>query len=34
MGPYLSTPITQKQSETGQFTTVRWAACSMQGWRK
>lgn len=34
MGPYLSTPIRDKESETGHNATLRWAACSMQGWRK
>lgn len=34
MGPYLGTPNTDKESEDGVGTNVKWGACSMQGWRK
>lgn len=33
MGPYLSTPNTQKESETGGDSRVLYSAVSMQGWR-
>ena len=33
MGPYLSTPIRDKETETGQGNRFRYAATSMQGWR-
>ena len=34
MGPYLGTPNTEKNSENGEVSAVRWGATSMQGWRK
>ena len=34
MGPYLGTPNTEKESETGSSDQTRWGATSMQGWRK
>ena len=34
MGPYLGTPNTEKDSENGEVSAVRWGATSMQGWRK
>jgi len=34
MGPYLSTPNKDKDSENGESSTVRYGATSMQGWRK
>ncbi len=33
MGPYLSTPNTTKESETGSDNRVTFSAVSMQGWR-
>lgn len=33
MGVYLSTPNTGKDSEEGEIPELRYAACSMQGWR-
>lgn len=34
MGPYLGTPNTEKDSQDGKNSIVRFGACSMQGWRK
>lgn len=34
MGPYLSTPNKAKQSEFNHNNSMRYAAVSMQGWRK
>ena len=34
MGPYLSTPNKDKDSENGESSTVKYGATSMQGWRK
>lgn len=34
MGPYLGTPNTAKESESGESDVCRWGATSMQGWRK
>jgi protein phosphatase 1G len=34
MGVLLSTPVTEKESETGEAGKIKYAACSMQGWRK
>ena len=33
MGPYLSSPNTAKDSETGSDNRFNFSACSMQGWR-
>lgn len=33
MGPYLGTPITEKDSENGNSAVCKWGATSMQGWR-
>lgn len=33
MGPYLSAPITAKESENGENTRLRFGATQMQGWR-
>ena len=33
MGPYLSTPNTEKDSETGGDARFQYSCCSMQGWR-
>lgn len=34
MGPYLGTPNTEKESESGETDRYKWGATSMQGWRK
>jgi protein phosphatase 1G len=34
MGPYLSTPNKEKESEFGHCAIMRYGASSMQGWRK
>ncbi|CAM9938068.1 unnamed protein product, partial [Heterosigma akashiwo] len=34
MGVYLSTPITDKESEEGEHGFLKYGASSMQGWRK
>ena len=34
MGPYLGEPVKTRKVEKGNFGKVRWAASSMQGWRK
>lgn len=34
MGAYLSQPITEKETVEGEGTAVRYAVCSMQGWRR
>lgn len=34
MGPYLSTPNKEKDSEWGDAAKIRFGASSMQGWRK
>ena len=34
MGPYLSEPVTEKESEDGSNHHVIFGASSMQGWRK
>ncbi|OMJ96243.1 hypothetical protein SteCoe_206 [Stentor coeruleus] len=33
MGPYLSSPIRDKNTKTGENQRVRFASCEMQGWR-
>ena len=33
MGAYLSTPITDKESEEGSDTKYSFGVCAMQGWR-
>mmetsp|Transcript_3025 Transcript_3025/g.9421 ORF Transcript_3025/g.9421 Transcript_3025/m.9421 type:complete len:351 (-) Transcript_3025:449-1501(-) len=34
MGAYLSIPVTQKESEDGRNSSLRYGASSMQGWRR
>ena len=34
MGPYLTTPVTEKETEDNENKAVQYGACSMQGWRK
>lgn len=33
MGVYLTTPNTEKDTEEGSYKSLKYAACSMQGWR-
>ena len=33
MGAYLSKPVTEKETESGSGSGMKWAATSMQGWR-
>lgn len=33
MGTYLSTPVTEKETEEGSFGNIRYVASAMQGWR-
>lgn len=33
MGAYLSQPVTEKETESGQDDRLQYAATSMQGWR-
>ena len=33
MGPYLSSPITDKRTHSGESPRLRFASCEMQGWR-
>ena len=34
MGEFLSVPIRDKVTEEGENSTVKYASCGMQGWRK
>jgi hypothetical protein len=34
MGTYLSTPVTEKNEESGESSTLAWGVVDMQGWRK
>ena len=34
MGAYLSTPVTEKEVEEGESSTLQYGVAAMQGWRR